>query len=429
MKTRYKRSEELLTRALSLIPGGTQTFSKSYTQYPLGVSPFYAGKGEGSKLTDIDGNQFIDFVSGLLAVNLGYKDPHVTEAVINQISTGVTLSLPMPLEVDLSERIIDMIPCAERVRFCKNGSDATAAAVRVARGFSGRKLIVVCGYHGWQDWYIGTTTRDLGIPDEVKRLTMTFPFNDLDALESLFKEHPKDIAAVIMEPSNMIAPVDGFLSGVRALTEKNGALLIFDEIITGFRFARGGGQELYGVTPDLCALGKGLANGYPLAAVAGRATVMQVFEKTFFSATQGSEALSLAASMATLDKIETLPVIDTLAERGERLRRGVGVLITKYQLEDFVSISGHPSWTFLNLIGVNEISPWEIKTLYMQECMDRGILCLGTHNLNYAHSEGDIDSLISVYDEVFPILRDAVDNRNVKDYLRCKPLEPLFKIR
>ena len=205
MKTRYKRSEELLTRALSLIPGGTQTFSKSYTQYPLGVSPFYAGKGEGSKLTDIDGNQFIDFVSGLLAVNLGYKDPHVTEAVINQISTGVTLSLPMPLEVDLSERIIDMIPCAERVRFCKNGSDATAAAVRVARGFSGRKLIVVCGYHGWQDWYIGTTTRDLGIPDEVKRLTMTFPFNDLDALESLFKEHPKDIAAVIMEPSNMIA--------------------------------------------------------------------------------------------------------------------------------------------------------------------------------------------------------------------------------
>lgn len=429
MSDRYKNSEALLARALKTIPGGTQTFSKSRTQYPLGVSPFYAARGSGSRIWDVDGNEYVDFVSGLLAINLGYDDPDVTRAVLDQIHSGVILSLPMSLEVELAERIVEMVPCAEMVRFGKNGSDATSAAIRVARAYTGRDRVVVCGYHGWQDWYIGSTTRDMGVPGAVKDLTLKFPYNDAKALQTLFEQHPGEIAAVIMEPSNAVAPAEGFLQRVKDLAHANGALLIFDEIIAGFRFAAGGGQELFGVVPDLCSLGKGMANGYPLAAVAGRADVMKVMEDIFFSVTQGSEALSIAASIATLDKIRREPVIETLRDRGLQLQQGLARLIETHGVGSFISQSGQPAWGFMNIADCNGVSLWEIKTLWMQECLARGILCLGTHNVNYAHSAAEIDRLLNVYDEVFPILREAVAGGSARAFLRCEPLQPLFKVR
>ncbi len=243
----FARSEELLERALGTIPLGTQTFSKSRTQYPHGVSPFYAARAEGSRLWDADGNEYVDFVNALCAVTLGYKDPDVDRAVRAQMEEGALFTLPHPIEIEVGEKICAMVPSAEMVRFGKNGSDATSGAVRLARAHTGRDLIAACGYHGWQDWFIGTTARNLGVPRAVSELTHTFTYNDLGSLDDLFRQSPGQIAGVIMEPMNSTEPLPGFLEGVQALCREQGAVFILDEMITGFRFARGGAQELFGV--------------------------------------------------------------------------------------------------------------------------------------------------------------------------------------
>ncbi len=425
----FKLSEALLARAQAVIPGGTQTFSKSLTQYPKGVSPHYIERAEGSRVWDADGNEMIDFVSGLLSIFLGYNDPDVDAAVRAQLEKGVTFSLPNEIEIEVAETICELVPCAEMVRFGKNGSDATAGAVRAARGFTRRDHIAVCGYHGWQDWYIGSTSRDLGVPAATKALTHGFAYNDLESLEALFKAHPGKLAAVIMEPMTVVEPAPGFLEGVREMTRREGTLLVFDEIITGFRLARGGAQELFGVTPDLTTLGKALANGYPLSAVTGRADVMKILAEAFYSFTMGSEAVSLAAAKATLTKIKNHPVLETVHQRGRTLLDGVRALIDKHEVGDFIAASGHPTWSFLTISGAGNCDASGLKTLWMQEIIERGVLCLGTHNLTYAHSDDDINRLIAVYDEVFPILKAAVENDSLKQYLRCEPLVPLFKVR
>ena len=296
MSDRYRHSEELLARAEKTIPLGTQTFSKSKTQFPHGVSPFYAARAQGSKLWDADGNEYIDFISSLASVTLGYNDPDVTAAVRQQLEDGVIFSLPHQIEIEVAELIVDMVPCADAVRFGKNGSDATAGCIRIARAFTGRDHVAVCGYHGWQDWYIGSTARNRGVPMATRALTHRFDYNNLDSLQKLLTDRPGEFAAVILEPMSSVAPAEGFLEGVAELTRKHGALLVFDEVITGFRFANGGAQEFFGVTPDLTALGKGIANGYPLSAVAGRGDVMKLMEEIFFSFTMGGETLSLAAA-------------------------------------------------------------------------------------------------------------------------------------
>lgn len=429
MSERYQKSEALLERALKVIPLGTQTFSKSLTQYPYGVSPYFIVKGEGSRVWDADGNEYIDFINAQASVTLGYNDPDVTAAVRAQLDDGVIFSLADPIEMEVAERIIDLVPCAEMVRFGKNGSDATSGAIRLARAYTGRDRVAVCGYHGWQDWYIGSTARHRGVPLATRALTHSFAYNDADSLERLLKEYPGEFAAVILEPMNIAEPVPGFLEAVARMTRQHGALLIFDETITGFRFANGGAQEYFGVTPDLATFGKGLANGYPVSAVAGRRDVMKLMEEIFFSFTFGGEALSLAASAATLDKLRRENVCARIATQGQKLIDGVKSRIQSHDVGDFVSISGHPSWSFLTLKDVSGVSLWEIKTLMLQEFFARGILGYGTHNLSFSHTDDDIRRLLDVYDEVFPLLRAAAHEGRIGELLRCKPLEPLFKVR
>jgi len=429
MSERYKKSESLLERARRTIPLGSQTFSKSFTQYPFGVSPYFIARGQGSRVWDADGNEYIDFVNGLCAVTLGYGDPDVTRAVKAQLDDGVIFSLPHPLEMQVAEAIVDMVPCAEAVRFGKNGSDATSGAVRLARAYTGRDHVAACGYHGWQDWYIGATARNRGVPESVRRLTHTFAYNDLDSLQRIFTAHAGEVAAVILEPMNAVAPKDGFLQAVKELTHQHGALLVFDEVITGFRYANGGAQEYFGVTPDLACFGKGVANGYPVSAVSGRADIMKLMEEIFFSFTFGGETLSLAASLATLTKLKREPVVATMRARGERLAAGVDALFRRHGMDGLLALSGHPAWSFLNFRDAGGYSLYEIKTLFLQEVFARGVLTLGTHNISYAHSDADIDRLIAVYDEVFPLLKAAVAERRLAQLLRCKPLEPLFKLR
>lgn len=425
----FEASMEFLARAEQVIPLGSQTFSKSRTQYPYGVSPYFMKRAQGSRCWDIDGNEYLDFVSSLASVTLGYNDPDVTHAVREQLESGVIFSLPHPIETEVAELICEMVPCAERVRFGKNGSDATSGAVRLARAWTSRDRIAVCGYHGWQDWYIGSTARNRGVPKATQDLTHSFAYNDLDALRAVLLAHPGEFAAVILEPMNVADPLPGYLEGVKTMAHEHGALLIFDETITGFRFACGGAQELFGVTPDLATFGKGLANGYPVSAVAGRADVMKLMEEIFFSFTFGGEALSLAAAKATLTKLKTEPVVPTLMARGQGIIDGARRIVADAKLEDVFALSGHPTWSFLNIRDARGSTAFEIKTLWMQELLQRGILSVGTHNVNYAHSAADVDELLNVYAEVLPMIGRALDTDTLLQSLRCKPLVPLFKVR
>lgn len=426
---RYTQSEALLERAERVIPLGSQTFSKSRTQYPVGASPLFIQRAKGSRAWDVDGNEYIDFASSLASITLGYGDAEVTQAVQAQLEEGVIFSLPHPIETEVAELICEMVPCAEMVRFGKNGSDATSGAIRLARAYTERERVAVCGYHGWQDWYIGSTARHRGVPQAVRDLTHAFAYNDLGSLQRLLEQHEGEFAAVVLEPMNVTGPAPGFLAGVKELAHRHGALLVFDETITGFRYANGGAQQLFGVTPDLATFGKGLANGYPVAAIAGRRDVMKLMEEIFFSFTFGGETLSLAAARATLRKLKAEPVVDTIRARGQAVIDGLQALIDGAGLSDVFGVGGHPSWSFLIIRDARGASSFEIKTLWMQEILARGILSVGTHNISYAHSAADVAQLLAVYREVLPAIGRLLDQGRLREALRCEPLVPLFKVR
>jgi glutamate-1-semialdehyde 2,1-aminomutase len=429
MANKYTTSEKLLQRAEKAIPLGAQTFSKSRTQFPLGVSPFFVERAKGAYVWDVDGNEYVDFASALGAINLGYSDPDVNEAVRAQLEQGTIFTLSHPLEIEVAELLKEMIPCAEKVRFGKNGSDATAGAIRLARAFTGRDHVFVCGYHGWQDWYIGSTARHRGVPDAVRALTHSFKFNDLGSLQTLFEEFRGHVAAVILEPMNTVSPNPDFLRGVQEICRKESAVFVLDETITGFRFANGGAQQLFGVTPDLATFGKGIANGYPLSAICGRADIMALMEEIFFSFTYGGETLSLAAAKATLTKLKTQPVVEKMRETGMTLQTGLKGLVQKHGLESVLSVSGDPVWTFLNFTDGKEFDVWQMKTLYLQEIFDRGILALGSHMITYSHGKTELDKLFKAYDETFARLAQGIKESTLTKMLRCEVLKPLFRVR
>lgn len=294
--TRYSKSMALLARARGAIPSQTQTFSKGWTQYPLGASPVFATRANGGHVWDADGTEYIDWPMALGPLLLGHNHPAVTAALRKQLDNGIAFSLPTVGELELAERLIRWFPFAERVRFGKNGSDATAGAVRVARAFTRRDLVLCCGYHGWQDWFIGTTTRNAGVPVAVRELTKPFPYNDLPGLEALLAANRGKVAAIILEPMGLIEPAAGYLQAVRRLATEHGAILIFDECWTGFRIHPQGAFGKFGVAPDLGCFGKALGNGVPISAIVGRADVMDALDEVFFSFTFGGDMMGIAAA-------------------------------------------------------------------------------------------------------------------------------------
>ncbi len=425
----YQNSMDFLDLAEKIIPLGSQTFSKSRTQYPVGVSPLFIDRGEGSKVWDIDGNQYVDFANSLLAVSIGYNHASVNAAVIEQLKKGVSFSLPSKLEYEVASLLVDMVPCAEMVRFGKNGSDATSAAIRLARAYTQRDYVAVCGYHGWHDWYIGTTTKNLGVPAATSGLSFSFPYNDIDALEHLLSSHKDKFAAIIMEPINAVYPTPGYLEAVRELATKHKVVLIFDEICTGARLSPGGAQELFGVTPDLCAMGKGLANGHPLSAVMGKREIMELCSEIFFSGTFGGENLSLAAAKEVLTLVKSGVVTKKLEQTGSKIMEGVRGIVTDNGLDGIFSFSGHPSWSFINISRETVNDTMLLKTLFLQEMFKRGILVLSAHNISYAHSSSDVTQLLAAYSETMAIIKNIVKKNNVRDSLECEPLKLLFKVR
>lgn len=426
LKKKLLKSKEYWSRAEKIIPAGTQTFSKGPTQFVQGVAPVYLQSGKGSHVFDVDGNEYIDYIMALGPITLGYSYPGVNEAIIRQLEQGITFSLMHPLEVELSELLVELIPCAEMVRFGKNGSDATSGTVRVARAYTGREKIACCGYHGWQDWYIGTTTRDKGVPKSTKQLTILFEYNNFESLEKIFDENKGEIAAVITEPITIEEPKNNFLEKVKSLTHKNGAILIFDEIVTGFKLALGGAQEYLNVIPDLAAFGKGMANGMPISAIVGKREIMKELEEVFFSFTFGGEALSLAAAIATIREMREKDVIQYFWKQGNRLKEGYNRLTQEFGLAEYTQCTGLPAHAaiYFKIDGRDSLG---LKSLFQQEVIKRGILTMGVHNLCFSHRDGDIERTLEAYKDTLKILRQAIDENNVGKYLEGEKVKPVFR--
>jgi glutamate-1-semialdehyde aminotransferase/spore coat polysaccharide biosynthesis protein SpsF (cytidylyltransferase family)/predicted dehydrogenase len=424
-----EKSKAWLGRAEKVIPGASQTFSKGSNQHVRGVAPVFLAKGKGCRVWDVDGNEYIDYIQGLLPNILGYANEEVNAAVAEQLGQGHSFSLPHPLEVELAERLTQLIPCAERVRFGKNGSDATSGAVRGARALTGRELIACCGYHGWQDWYIGSTTRNAGVPHAVRALTHPFVYNDLGSLQKLLSDDKGEFAAVIIEPVNFWPPSAGFLEGVRDLAHEHGALLIFDEICSGFHFGLGGAQKKFGVTPDLACFGKAMGNGFPIACVVGRADLMKVFEDIFFSFTFGGEVASMAAAMKVLDVLENTDALARMDVNGRLLQEGLNALAKEARLQDRVKCIGYPSWSLIKFLETDGKDSFLVRSLFTQECVKRGVLLLTTHNMTAAHDPLAIEQTLRVYAEVCKTVSKWLSEADPEEHLEGEMIQPVFKVR
>ena len=417
-------SQKLYARATGLIPAYTQTLAKGPTQYVDGVAPKFLGRAKGSHVWDVDGNEYIDFNMAIGPISLGYGYPVVDEAIRRQLDDGITFSLVHPLEVEVAELVREVIPNAESVRYTKAGAEVTSAAVRLSRAWTGRDKVLCCGYHGWHDWYIGVTARNAGVPQAVKDLVYTFNYNDIDSVTAALDE---DTACVILEPMTFDFPKDDFLHRLKAACEANGTLLVFDEMWTGFRWALGGAQEAFDVTPDLACYPKAIANGMPIAVLTGRSDVMALLdEDVFFFTTFGGEALSLAAAQATIRELRDKNVPADLAAKGQRLMDGYSDIATELGLRDITHCKGHPA---RGLIVFDDKGGQSLlmKSLVQQELIKRGILWAGFHNMCYSHSAADLDHMLAAYGEVLAELKGALEASDLDARLRGKPVQPVFR--
>ncbi|MCS7084160.1 MAG: aminotransferase class III-fold pyridoxal phosphate-dependent enzyme, partial [Aquificaceae bacterium] len=418
----FEKTISHFKRAIEIIPTASQTFSKSYLQLSVGASPLFAKEAKGCIIKDADGNELIDYTMGLGACILGYAFEPILEGLKKQLEKGTIYTLSSTLELELAELISKVIPSAQMVRFGKNGSDVTSAAVRLARAITNRDMVACCGYHGWQDWYIASTTRSAGVPKAVKDLTLSFNYNDIDSLKKLFEQHKDKIACVILEPVGIEEPRDNFLKQVIDISHENGALVVFDEVVTGFRFALGGAQELFNVEPDLSCFGKAMANGLPMSAIVGKSEYMKHFDEVFFSFTFGGETLSIVSAIETINYMRENNVINTLWHRGQRLKTAIENLISEKELEDIAFVKGFPVRFVLDFKTQDAL---KLKTLFQQECAKRGVLFTGSHNISFSHSDEIIEKTIAVYSEVFEILKYANYYGLIEEMLEGEILQPV----
>ncbi|MDO9408801.1 aminotransferase class III-fold pyridoxal phosphate-dependent enzyme [Patulibacter sp.] len=426
---RLPESARLRERAASLVPAWTHTLSKNPTQWMQGIAPAFLARGAGAHVWDVDGNRYVDLPMALGPIILGHAHPVVTEAITKQLQDGITFTLPHPIELEVAELVLDRVPGVERIRFGKTGSDATSAAVRLARAVTGRDHVLAAGYHGWHDWFIATTTRDLGVPAAVKELSGTFPYGDLEGLRERLEARRGLVAAVVLEPSGAEVPADGYLQGVIDLAHEHGALVVFDEVITGFRLGRGGAQERYGVQADLVAFGKALGNGMPISALAGRAEHMDVLNDVFFSGTHGGEILSLAAARATLGVLDA-DAYARLYSAGAWLRARVEVSVATHDLSHLVSVSGEDPRTLVLVSEPDGADGLWAKSLVQQEMARRGVLYNGNNFICLAHSDEDLEQVADAYDAGFSALARGLSSggaAGVLALLEADALSPAFR--
>jgi glutamate-1-semialdehyde aminotransferase len=418
------KSLEMYDRAKKLMHPITQTLAKGPGQFTFGVSPIYVERAKGSKIWDVDGNEYLDYCMGIGPISLGYGYDRVDNAIKEQLEKGITFSLMHRLELEVAERLHEIIPNAESIRITKQGADACSAAVRIARAFTKRDKVAVCGYHGWHDWYIGTTTRDAGIPQAIKDLTVMIQYNNIESVKAVMTP---DLACLILEPIIFEEPKDNFLHEVQALCKANGTLLIFDEMWTGFRLALGGAQEFFGIKPDLAVYSKACANGMPIAFLTGRDDVMSLFESdVFYFTTFGGEALSLAATLATLDEMKEKNVPQYLATQGQKIKDGFNSLREKHGMADYITIGGYPCRSIVNFTE-KAGDALVVKTYLQQEMIKRGILWSSFHNMCLSHSDADVQLTLDAYDDIFPTFKQLIESNSVASALKGQVVEAVFR--
>ncbi len=423
-------SLRLYERALEIIPGGTQLFSRRPERFAPGVCPPYITHAKGTRVWDLDGNEYIDFLCGVGPVILGHAYPVVTEAVIEQIRRGSSFPVNHPIEVELAELLIETVPCAEMVRFCKSGGTADEMAVRIARGKTGRDKIAFCGYHGWHDWYLaanlaGPDTLNAhllpgldirGVPRALEGTALPFEYNNLDSLRAVLKANRGEVAGIIMEAARTDMPEPGFLEGVRELADEHGTVLIFDEVITGFRLAMGGAQERFGVTPDLATFGKAMSNGHPIAAVCGSREVMQDAATMFISSTDYSDAAGMAAAVATINELKRTNALDHIHAMGAMLQEGFEELAREHGVP--ATCPGQPPVTHPHFdVPAELVKP--ITTLYLQEMYRGRILACTVNYICFQHTPEDIAAFLQAADGALAVVREALDDGDPARYLQA----------
>ena len=423
-------SEAWLRRSEQVVPGGAQTYSKSWRQHIRGVSPIFLERGSGARVWDVDGNEYVDLIQGLLPNILGYAHPAVDRAAYERARLGHSFSLAHPIEVELAERLTRIIPCAEMVRFAKNGSDATSGAIRAARAFTKRDRVAICGYHGWHDWYIGTTSRFAGVPGAVRELSHTFPYNDLEALDRVLSSHQDEFSAVIMEPFNFVWPEEGYLQGVKEIAHRHGAVLIFDEICTGFHFGLGGAQRMFGVLPDLATFGKAMGNGYAISCVVGRRDIMQIFNDIFMSFTFAGDVSAMAASATVLDVLEKGDAYARMEAAATAMADGARVLADLSGLGDRFITQGHRNWLLLRFVDETGAEDPLLRALWLQEVTRRGVLVISTHNISAALTRNDVELILEAYAAAFKYIgRLVAEGADLKAHLDGPIPTPAFRVR
>ncbi len=432
----FDRSIALRPRLHALIPGGAHTYAKCDDQYPEGMAPVIV-RGSGSHVWDVDGNEFIEYGSGLRAVGLGHAYPPVVEAVQRQLSLGSNFIRPAQIELQCAELFLSFVPQADMVKFCKDGSDAVSGALKLARAHTGRDLVAICGNHPFfsvDDWFMGSTGMPGGVPQATRAMTLKFNYNDLDSLRALFDAHPGRIAAVVLEAEKETPPAPGFFDGLRSLCDRESAVLILDEMITGFRWHNGGAQARYGIRPDLSTFGKALANGFSVSALAGRRELMCLGgldhdrERVFLlSTTHGAETHGLAAAMATMQVYRDEPVVDTLWQRGQRLADGLRAAARAAGVADQVPILGQPCCLVFGSRDAAGQPSQPFRTLLMQEIIRRGVLATSLV-VNYSHNEADIDRTVDAFAAAFAIYRRALDE-GIEHHLCGRPVKPAIRAR
>jgi glutamate-1-semialdehyde 2,1-aminomutase len=427
-------SRALQQKSHTLIPGGCHTYAKGDDQYPE-IAPAFIAKGKGCHVWDIDGNEFIEYGMGLRAVTLGHAYPPVVEAAYRQMLLGENFTRPSPLEIDTAEGLLSLIPGAEMVKFAKNGSDVTTAAVKLARAYTGRDLVAVCAEHPFfsvDDWFIGSTAMATGIPQPIRNLTLKFHYNDLASVESLFEGHPGEIACVILEAETTEPPVNNFLHELQRHCKKNGTLLVLDEMITGFHWHNGGAQALYSIVPDLSTFGKALGNGFSISALVGKRAIMELGglyhdkERVFLlSTTHGAENHSLAAALETMRIYQQQPVVEHLYRQGNRLANGINRAIAENGLQDYFQVVGKPC----NLIYVTRDQEknrsQSFRTLFLQETIKRGIIAPSLV-VSFSHTDNDIDSTVEAIGESLNVYGKALAE-GIEKYLVGRSVKPVFR--
>ena len=424
-KIKLNNSLKYFKQAKNLIPLASQTFSKSYLIYNKNKFPIFCTKGKNQYLYDLDNNKFLDLVSALGSVSIGYGNSSFNKYVYNGIKNGINFSLNHVLETELAKILNKIIPSAQMVRFGKNGTDVNSAAIRLARHITKKDYIAVCGYHGWHDWYISTTTMNGGIPKYYKKFTKTFNFNDINSLKYLLKT--RKFAAVILEPVSFRLPEKNFLNKIKSLCRKYNSLLIFDEICTGFRISAGGAQKKYKITPDLSTFGKGIANGFPLSVLAGKKKYMKRMNEIFFSGTFGGEISSLLAAKYTIKFLIKNQTIKKNYNKGLYLKKKINFLLKKYHLTDLLELSGDPTWLFLIVKTNKFILPNILKEYIKRELINNKIIFLGSFNLNHSHNENNLKYIIQCFDNI--LKKISQNKNNLKKFIKIKKTYQIFSIR